>query len=123
MACTTSGSGAAGASSGVSGPGSSIRPSRIADDSRAASPRPVAATMSAVTTATTSPTDATGAADHGLIPAPLHYEAIPGETFELAADSRIAIEAGDPDALAVAERFARWLRRSTGFDLPVAAEG
>ena len=78
--------------------------------------------MSAVTTATTSPTDATETADHGIIPAPLRYRAIPGERFELVAGSRIAVDAADHDALAVAERFARWLRRSTGFDLPVGGE-
>jgi hexosaminidase len=78
--------------------------------------------MSAVTTATTSPTDATDTADHGIIPAPLRYHAIPGETFELAAGSRIAVDPADHGTLAVAERFAHWLRRSTGFDLPVGGK-
>jgi hexosaminidase len=56
---------------------------------------------------------------HAIIPAPVSHEALPGETLELTAASRIAVVAEDDAADAVAERFARWLRRSTGFALPV----
>jgi hexosaminidase len=56
---------------------------------------------------------------HAIIPAPRHHQAIPGKTFELTAGSHIVVDADDPDVSAVAERFARWLRRPTGFDLPV----
>ena len=40
------------------------------------------------------------------------YTALPGETFELTAASRIVVDADDPASTAVAERFAAWLRRA-----------
>ncbi|HET9665750.1 MAG TPA: beta-N-acetylhexosaminidase [Desertimonas sp.] len=80
----------------------------------------LAATMVAVTTPDGSPaTDPALSSAHGIIPAPVAYTALPGETFELKAGSRIVVEAGDPALIAVAERFGEWLRRSTGFELPV----
>jgi hexosaminidase len=61
-----------------------------------------------------------GTPPHQLVPAPVSYQPLPGEAFELTPVSRVVVIGGDPDVTAVAERFAAWLRRSTGFQLPVA---
>jgi hexosaminidase len=85
--------------------------------------------MVTVTTANSRPASsdqpagaAPAASAHGIIPAPVSHEALPGETFELTAASRIVIESDDPGAARVAERFAAWLRRSTGLALPVGGD-
>ena len=83
----------------------------------------VAATIAAVTTTTSQAADGERAsAAHRIIPAPLSYAALPGETFELTGSSRIVVVTDDPGAAAVAERFAIWLRRPTGFPLPVGRD-
>ena len=56
---------------------------------------------------------------HGIIPAPVSYESLPGEAFELTPATQIVVRADDPAATAVAERFATWLRGPTGLALPV----
>lgn len=53
-----------------------------------------------------------------LIPLPASLTPLPGQHFELTATSRIVVD-GDADVLAVAQRFAAWLRTATGFELPV----
>ena len=61
---------------------------------------------------------APGRSAHGIIPAPVSYAALPGETFELTPTTRIVVVADDPAVTAVAERFAAWLRRPTGLAAP-----
>lgn len=55
-----------------------------------------------------------------IIPAPRSHRPLPGDAFELTATSRIAVSGGAEAA--IADRFAWWLRRSTGFALPLASE-
>ncbi len=59
---------------------------------------------------------------NGIIPAPVSYTVVPGETFELTPTTRIVVVSDDAEATAVAERFATWLRRPTGLPLPVGGE-
>jgi hexosaminidase len=83
----------------------------------------VAATMSAVTTTNSQAADnGERSVAHSIIPAPVSYEALPGETFELTQTARFVVVAVDPAFTAVAERFAVWLRRSTGLALPVGGD-
>ena len=71
--------------------------------------------------------EAVDAPAHAIIPAPASYVSLPDETFDLTATSRIVVVGDDPAVPPVAERFAAWLRRPTGFAVPVgsddAAEG
>ena len=60
------------------------------------------------------------ASAHAIIPAPLSWVSLPGEQFELTATSRIVVVSHDPAVAPVAERFAGWLRRPTGYAVPVA---
>ena len=64
--------------------------------------------------------DAVEASAHAIIPAPLSWVSLPGEQFELTATSRIVVVSHDPAVAPVAERFAEWLRRPTGYAVPVA---
>jgi hexosaminidase len=59
---------------------------------------------------------------HDLIPAPQSLTPIAGERFTLTPASRVVIGTDAPvEAIAVAERLAAWLRRPTGFAVPVGA--
>ncbi|HET8643269.1 MAG TPA: hypothetical protein VFM37_15130, partial [Pseudonocardiaceae bacterium] len=55
----------------------------------------------------------------GLVPVPVSVEPLAGG-HELGAGSAVRV-AGD--ALGVAQPLAAWLRRSTGFPVPVGADG
>jgi hexosaminidase len=63
--------------------------------------------------------DAVEAVAHAIIPAPVSYASLPDEHFDLTATTRIVVVGDDPAVTPVAERFAEWLRRPTGFALPV----
>ena len=76
--------------------------------------------MAAVTTTTHVAGSAPPTSAPGIIPAPASYVAVPQENFDVRSTSAIAVAGDDPAVLAVVERFATWLRRSTGFALPVA---
>jgi hexosaminidase len=80
-----------------------------------------AITMAAMTTSAEQ-----SAPTHHLVPAPASYSAMPSEHFELTVASRIVVGTADAELRGVAERFAAWLRRVTGFPLDVldgAGEG
>ncbi len=57
-----------------------------------------------------------------VVPAPATYVTRPGERFELTATSRVVEAGDDPAVRVVVDRFAAWLRRSTGYALAVTAE-
>ncbi len=78
--------------------------------------------MSTVMTTTSRAADSEQPVFNGIIPAPVSYTAVPGETFELTPTTRIVVVSDDAEATAVAERFATWLRRPTGLPLPVGGE-
>jgi hexosaminidase len=56
-----------------------------------------------------------------LIPQPVSYQSVAGQTFELTLGSRIVVKPATRANRAVATTFAERLRRSTGFALPVSS--